>query len=210
MANEGYKSIIDGFLFVSEAEAKQAAKEAEGVAYIRSKTNMEDPEMVLQVYNKMVQQKLFETAVGYVYLKELRDYLYTMPFIEKDSILPIYVTHPAFEQQVKLRAGLLAKQNAAQEKKAGPSTAKGTKSKSSARKGAKNADYKKKFQTMSVICGILAVCVIGMFAITATSNNATILNYENEVINRYEAWEQELTERENAVLESERELGITE
>ena len=42
-----------------------------------------------------------------------------------------------------------------------------------------------------------------MFIITGTSKNPTIINYETELINRYSAWEQELTEREAAIREWE-------
>ena len=47
-----------------------------------------------------------------------------------------------------------------------------------------------------------------MFVITLTGNNPTILNYEQKLQNKYAGWEQELTERENAVREKERELSL--
>ena len=65
---EKNSAVIAGFVFENEAEAEQAAKEAEGVKYIKSKTDMDNPEMVLQIYNKIIRQKLFETAVGFTYL----------------------------------------------------------------------------------------------------------------------------------------------
>ena len=49
----------------------------------------------------------------------------------------------------------------------------------------------------------------GMFFITASSNNLNILNYENELINRYEDWETQLLQREEAIEKREAELGIT-
>ena len=36
-----------------------------------------------------------------------------------------------------------------------------------------------------------------------------MLNYKTAVLNEYSEWEQELTQRENAVREKESELGIT-
>ena len=57
---------------------------------------------------------------------------------------------------------------------------------------------------------VFAVAVIGMFAITFMSkDNVTILNYENALIDRYESWESELQEREDAIQQKEAELGIT-
>jgi hypothetical protein len=42
-----------------------------------------------------------------------------------------------------------------------------------------------------------------MFYVNSTINSPTILNYEQEILNKYAAWEQELTEREAAVKEKE-------
>ena len=60
-----------------------------------------------------------------------------------------------------------------------------------------------KYKVSLVVNLILAISVVGMFLISATSGHPTILNYEKELINRYSAWEQELTEREAAVREAE-------
>lgn len=55
---------------------------------------------------------------------------------------------------------------------------------------------------------ILGVLVLAMILLMRFSDNATILNYENKIIDRYEHWEKELEEREEAVKEKEKELGI--
>jgi hypothetical protein len=52
---------------------------------------------------------------------------------------------------------------------------------------------------------MLAV-IIAMFAIAMSSDSPTVLNYENELTDKYSAWEEELTEREAAVKEKERAL----
>ena len=49
---------------------------------------------------------------------------------------------------------------------------------------------------------ILAISVVFMFIISATSSHPNILNYEEELINRYSSWEQELTQREAALRET--------
>lgn len=98
---KGYSAIIEGFAFTNQAEAEQAGKEAEGVRYIRQRTNMDDPNMVLSIYNKMIRQNLFETAVGFSYLKDLQDYLRSIPFICQEDILPIPVQHPALVAAIR-------------------------------------------------------------------------------------------------------------
>jgi hypothetical protein len=48
--------------------------------------------------------------------------------------------------------------------------------------------------------------IVGMFFIAMSSSSPTVLNYENALIDKYSAWEQDLNEREQAVKEKERTL----
>ena len=48
-----------------------------------------------------------------------------------------------------------------------------------------------------------------MFVVAIKADNPNMLNYKTAVLNEYSEWEQELTQRENAVREKESELGIT-
>ena len=55
---------------------------------------------------------------------------------------------------------------------------------------------------------VLLAIILGMFFITYISgNNVNIVNYENELINKYEKWEQELNEREAVLNEREAQLN---
>ena len=47
-----------------------------------------------------------------------------------------------------------------------------------------------------------------MFIIASKSENDNIINYKNNITNRYAEWQQSLTERENIVRQKEKELGI--
>lgn len=200
MSNENRQEIlVGGFAFDNPEEAKQAKREEEGVFYIHAKVDMGEPEMVLQIYNKMVQQKLFETAVGYSYLKELQEYLKNSPMIYGEDILPIPVQHPALESDLNRRAEQTEHPRMDEAR---------AESKAARRREAILAGYKKRVRIFAGISAVLAVCVVAMFVITMTSSSTTILNYETELINKYEAWEQELSEREAAILEKEEELGI--
>ena len=51
------------------------------------------------------------------------------------------------------------------------------------------------------------VMVVIMFVISMTGNNPTVLNYKRAITNQYAEWEQQLTERENAVREKEAALS---
>ncbi len=193
--NEGF--IVDGFRFMDEEEAEQAKKEREGIKYIKGKTDKDYPEMVLQIYNKMVEEDLFETAVGYSYLKELQDYLILMPIIENEDIAAIPVKHPKLEAGIRKERIRQREQQKVMETKL---------------KEAKNTNDKgkirQKYKTSLLFNLIFAICIVLMFIINMTSQMPTVLNYKSKIIDEYAAWEQELTEREQAVREKELELGI--
>lgn len=55
---------------------------------------------------------------------------------------------------------------------------------------------------------LLGILVAAMFWITLNSNNPNILNYKRKITNEYASWEQDLTERENAIREKESSLGM--
>lgn len=184
MSDNKEKLMVSGFFFTNEAEAGQAEKEVEGVKFIKEKLDMDKPEMVLQIYNKLVRQKLFETAVGYSYLKELQEYLQSIPFVSNDDILPIPVQHTVLEEQIRSNRRASKKQEKVTERYI-------------------NIDYKNRYRVMRGIALALAVCVVAMFAISSTANTPTILNYEQKLIDRYAEWEEELNEREENIAERE-------
>lgn len=191
------------FHFENKDEAEQAKKEIEGIRYIKTKTNMSDPEVILQVYNKMIGQKLFETAVGYSYLKDLQEYLTTIPFIKNEDILPIPVTHPRLEESLKKQKREIAQKERVRAVRA--------------RQREKNLAKidRKALETESSGKLKISLCVkqpcgvrCGNVCHGADERRPTIMNYQSKLLNRYASWEQELTEREKAVSEKEQELGI--
>lgn len=182
--------VVEGFAFISEKEAEQAKKEREGIRYIKEKTNMSNPDMVLQIYNKMVREKMFVTSVGYAYLFDLQEYLRTNPYIKDEDIMPIEVVHPSIQESLKEEKHKHQVQMQEMRKKA-------------TKKPVTDAELQNKYKLSLLVNLILAISVVGMFLISATSRHPTILNYEEELINRYSAWEQELTEREAALREAE-------
>lgn len=183
---------VGGFAFSSEHEAEIAKKELDGIKYVKSKLDMDQPERVLQLYNKMVDEKLFVTAVGMSYLADLREYLETIPNINNDEIHSIYVSHPDVDEAIK-------EQKQIQKEKVQEVKAEAKKTVEAVKDSTLAGKLKISF-TLNII---LVICVIIMFVITGTSSHPTIINYETEIINRYSAWEQELTEREEAIREWE-------
>lgn len=178
----GYR--VDGFSFETEEEARKAKKELDGIAYIRTQTKMNDPDVIFSLYSRLVEKQIFETAVGIEFLRELQSYLESVPYIKKEDIVPIPVPDKGFEENQRLREEQRAVRR---QQEAGSEQV-----------------YRRRYRITGVLCAVLAAIVAGMFAITYISgNNTNIFNYEQKIIDKYEAWEQELSQREADVLRRE-------
>ena len=183
-----------GFAFPDEKMMEKAVKEGEGIRYIQNSADMKDTRMVFDVYCQMVKQRLFETPVGYVYLHGLQEKLKEDPLIYNQDIPAIPVA--AYETRTKQTG-----QAGERRKSAG-----GQKITENRQKKVKNIDYKPWFKASVSVSIILLLIVIGMFAVTATSGNINIVNYENALIEKYENWETKLKEKEEKLREREQSL----
>lgn len=85
---------VDGFLFEDEETAQIARKEEEGIRYIKERTALDNPEVVLKLYKNLVEQELFVTPVGIRFLTELQNILLTSVYISGEEIPPIPVKVP--------------------------------------------------------------------------------------------------------------------
>lgn len=164
---------VEGYEFESMEIAEKAKKEANAIKYIKSQTKMDNPDVVLQLYNKLLQKKMFETPVGMAFLDELQEYLRTIPYIKNEDIRPIAVLETKTKKKKPVRQQPAISENALIKK------------------------YKKKYHFTLFLSIVFGAIIISMFAIMYISgNNTTILNYENAIIDKYESWEAELESRE--------------
>lgn len=178
------------FAFSNEKMMEKAVKEEEGIAYMKRHLDMSDPESVLGIYKQMVEQQLFETPVGYVFLYELQEFLKTSTSIEEEYIPAIPVVAPEIAE--------IGKEKKATER---------SKDRTVTKTKVQHLNFKTRFQASFYINVLLVIIVIAMFAITATSGNINIVNYENALIEKYEMWETELKDREQKLQEREAELS---
>ena len=63
MADDKNTQIISGFAFSDSAMIDMALKEENAVNYLQGQIDYNKPETVLSVYQKLVHQKVFHTAV---------------------------------------------------------------------------------------------------------------------------------------------------
>lgn len=174
--------IVAGFVFSSYQEAQIAIREQKNVETIKARTDLSDAHVVFDLYQKLIERKMFQTMIGYSFLYELRQLL-TQEFEYLDSDLPSIVLPKRMEYDKvgALNQGVLDSK-------------------------VQRLLVVKKRLTVTVV--ILLVMIVLMFVITALNPNVGYVNTENKILNKYSAWQEELEQRERVVREKEAELNI--
>lgn len=167
-----------GYEFACLDDAILAQSEIKKIDYLKSHLDRGDADTVKALYDKAIDEKFFKTPVGIGFLTEMREYLIDTLDYPEDEVRSIPLY--MFYDTTK--------------------------------KTAPAKEEKKKehvgFLFTSIVLNIaLIVAVILMFWIATHTNHPNILNYETVLTDKYATWEQELTEREAAVREAERELS---
>ncbi len=179
------KLLVDQYLFETEEECEIALSEKKKIQYIDEHTDYHVLENVAMLYKKMVDTCMFQTPVGYAYLERIRELL-VRNGAEVGSL-----------PSIPIKAKIIANDN--------------TKITNENKKLRQNLEsYKKKNKILWTMCIAFVIAIIALFALTFTSNNPNILNYENTILNKYSAWEQDLSKRENELREKELLLEIDE
>ena len=181
---------VDGFQFATEQDASLARSEVSRIERLEEKLDYNNIEMVNAVYKKALDNRVFKTPVGYVFLKKLQAIiLKKQTGGEKAADIPVQGIYSLREST----APVLERIRVSNEKP-------------------KPKLEKKEIalRTSMTINAVLLAMVLLMFWISTTGSNPNILNYEHALQNKYSQWEQELSEREDAVREKERELLMEE
>lgn len=177
---------IGGYRFGSGEDVEAADEEVRKIAYFKEKTKGKSPQMLLALYDRLLDEKVFKTPVGWEYLRELQERLKEAG-IPGDEIRPIsFYVNFSYKTGEELDRALTRQRIRPAKKKVNVNA----------------------LQISVCINILLAALVLAMFVITLKSDNPNILNYRQAVTNEYASWEQELTERENKVREREQKLGM--
>lgn len=194
---------VGGFLFEDEVTAAQARKEEEGIRFIKEKSALNNPEVVLKLYKTVLQQNLFVTPVGVRFLMELQNYLMEAPSVNNEDI-------PALDTSAFLKPVEVPEKT----RDIGNETAKRRTLESVQKlksRGSKGDNYKHAFYVALFLAVVFGFSVLGMFAIAElSSDNVTILNYREKIINQYEQWEKELKAEEERLKDWEEDLAERE
>lgn len=174
-----------GFQFLSKEDAEKARIDERKLEYLDNHVNCNSLSGVQAVYEKAIENRVFKSPIGWVYLQNLRKQMIELG-AEPDSIRPIPV--------------LVAFSHVPQQDDYFP------------KQRIQRLPEKKKFPVLlfSLVCNVVLVAlVIAMFFIADTGEADNIVNYKRNITNRYASWDQEITQRENVVREKERELGLS-
>ena len=179
------KFIVGGYEFLSENDAQKASMDLSKINLLEARVKASRPVDIKAVYEKSIENKIFKTPIGWEYLVGLRRKLLESGYKEEDLIpipLNVSMTRHSAMDSLNVKQRILP-----QEPK-------------------KEANFKTIF---SIILNIVLLILVGvMFYITITAETDNIINYRKNITNRYAGWEQELSDREKAVREAEKRLGI--
>lgn len=175
---------VGGFRFESYKDAQEALKEQQNIATLKSKIDFRQTNDMLELYQRLVEKKVFKTPIGYQFLGEFREYLAEELKLEAPELPLVYVeTRRGITRSQQEQLEFLQNEN-------------------------QKLEASKKKSVVAIV--ILAAIIIAMFVITALNPNVGYINTENKILNRYASWEEELTEREARIREREQELEIME
>ncbi|SES68025.1 hypothetical protein SAMN02910413_0439 [Pseudobutyrivibrio sp. C4] len=197
---------IGGYIFDDENKAKKAAKELKAVEYILGQIKDSDENAVLTVYKKLLNQRMFSTEIGMSFLAQLRQNLLDSEVFTPEDIPPVYsLEEPPKdvtpeEKTEDTNSSSDEEVSKAKKEKADKKVVAKVTSDSSEIKRLKAIN-----KVLLIFCIALLLCVLGMFYVSTTINSPTILDYEEKLIDKYSSWEQDLTEREEAIREKEQE-----
>ena len=177
--------IVGGYEFLSENDAQKAAMDLSKIKVLKGRVKASRPADIKAVYEKSIENKIFKTPIGWGYLVGLRSKLLESGFKEEDLTpipLSVSMTRHSAMDTLNVKQRII------------PSEPK------------KGTDFKIIF---SIILNVVLLILVGlMFYVATASETDNMINYRKNITNRYSTWEQDLTDREKAVREAEKKLGI--
>ena len=182
--------IIEGYYFGSFDDAKQANKEIKNAQYLNEIVHSMTVTQKKALYDKMLDEKVFNTPVGWEYLKYLRKCIIEEG-ISEDNLrpIPLYVTFTSKNDDNNLEhiAKMYVKPKKGEIKR-----------------------LNERIRISLLINIFLVIIVIAMFAITMNSSSPNIINYKKAIVNEYSEWEQELKDKESELKKREANLNKME
>ncbi len=184
MHMEGVDGRLSRLNFESREAYDRAKKEAEFIRKVEGAMDLTDGKTALKLYNKLVKEKSFATVVGYEFMYELRDVIVQTGVAKEASLAPIPV-----REIIKVENDTLEDRSIEVEK------------------------YRRLYEGQRVITTkfkigifICLIVLIGFFVVNMKMEYSVFTyftNYkatmEEELVNKYQKWSDELKQKEEAL-----------
>lgn len=172
-----------GFTFTSEAELKEAKKEAEAIAYIRAQADLSNVKTVVKLYNRLVEKGTMVTTLGISFLQELRSRALESGAVAESSLKPL----PEPSKEIKE-----------------------TEKKKVSKDRKMMEYYRDKSKNLTITVVLLSIVIIILFAIRLFGTASPFADYEQKVLDEYAGWKEELTAKEEELHAWEESLATWE
>ncbi len=177
------KFTFQGHTFDNEKQLLTAKKEAEAIEYLRSKTDFTNLNQLFNLYNRILDKDMMETVIGIAFLEEIRGILLRSGLFKEEQVRPVPL--PKEKKKEKKRAEIRKR----------------------TREAILLEQSKKEMLKWKISCFFLGLLVVGMFAIVLTGSRSPLaIQYEEDILNKYSSWAEELQEREDLLGEYLRQL----
>lgn len=187
-----------GFLFESKQEAEKAIVEKQKILSICEKLDFDNIKMITRIYERAIENGLFSTPVGYSFLEQLQQRILS-DSLDSPQLHPIVVINNSLskrdeqknlDEEIEKEAFLDAKRQKRQV----------------AASKNRMLEVKNKLFRSQIMNLFLILCIIVLFVITITGETPNIMNYRIALENKYAAWEMDLREKEQELVNREQEL----
>lgn len=168
------KFTFQGHTFEDEKQLILAKKEAEAIEYLRAKTDFNNMNTLMKLYNRILDRDMMETVIGIDFLKEIREKLEASGLFTEEQIRPL----PLLPEVKKLK-----KRNEVQKR---------------SRERTLLERSERQNTILKIVCFFLSVLVVGMFVIVLTGKRSPLaIRYEEQILDKYASWAETLQEKED-------------
>lgn len=174
---------LNGYVFANKDDLELAKTEQKKIEYIKDHTDLNNIAIKRSIYNKALEDRFFQTPIGNEFMRSLQ--LDILKAGGEVNPIPLYTTF----KRIDLTKKVEVKERVSLQKR-------------------KELSLQLKYRNAVVIAVILAILLLALIIISLNGTTPNAINYKQAITNQYSAWEQELSERESAVREKERELNI--
>lgn len=174
---------FQGHTFDDEKQLIAAKKEAEAVEYLRSKTDFGNMNNLRKLYDRILDRNMMETVVGIAFLKEIRETLIGSGMFTDNQLRPV----PLLPEVKKLKK---RKENQTR-----------------SRERTLLERRERQNTVLKTVCFFLVIIVIAMFVIVLNGTRSPLaIRYEEQILNKYASWAEELQDKEKYLREYVRKL----